>query len=329
MRRPAHNTTGTRSPHAAMRLAKSVKIGVTLLRTGLTIAALVWIASYFVSNRTAIFEGLSAFRTETIAAAMAIVLIGLVPGAWAWQQLLARKIPVVGTARGIRVYLRSSMGKYTPGGALAFAIQHRHLSEQGVSLGDIVRVFVGTALAACLAAGLLGLPAMFALLGIAPNALWIGCATIVAVTTVSALLWYGRWPLVEPLLSQFGIPDPRTFFVTTTIMTIAWSVTAIHLAILGANTDASFAFLISAYALSAIVGIVFAILPGAFGVRDGALVIILATTVPMQDALVLALLSRSMIVAGDVLGTLIGAVLMQKIQLPPRKKGLHNGYPTI
>jgi glycosyltransferase 2 family protein len=108
-----------------------------------------------------------------------------------------------------------------------------------------------------------------------------------------------------------GLPPARPFLKATLMLGAATGLTGLHLAILGAHTGGDILFLVSAYALSTIFGLVFAVLPGAVGVRDGALLLILATRLPPAEAAALALLSRSLIVAGDVIGAALSALALR------------------
>lgn len=288
-------------PHARLIL--------TIIRSALTFAALVWIGAFFARHWAELAAAAAEFDVRVAAGAMICVLIGLVPGALAWQRLLARDLPSVSITRGILVYLRSGIGKYTPGGVLAFAIQHRLLRSENARTVLLLRVFAGTALAACLAALIVGLPAAAALMGFETllyGALPVG---LVAGGMLALACRAGRWPWFHGALVRIGVPPPMPFTSTVFLMVGAWSLTGTHLAVLGFEAEAGPVFLISAYALSAIAGIVFAVLPGAFGVRDGVLLMILAARLDPADAVIFALLSRALIVAGDVIGT-GGAALM-------------------
>ncbi|MDJ0820557.1 MAG: lysylphosphatidylglycerol synthase domain-containing protein [Paracoccaceae bacterium] len=280
------------------------------LRAGLTVMALVWLTRFVLQNWGELVAAASRLDPTYLALAAVGAILGLVPGAWAWHRLLARDLPELEPTRGILVYLRSGIGKYTPGGALAFAIQHRALNDDRATPLRLIAVFVGTALAACLAAALLGLPAAAALLALP---VWTTTLAI-ALPTLALLLWsstWTTWPAFSKMLARLGLPAPRDFTITTLIMTCAWALTGLHLAALGLPFDASPFFLVSAFALSAIVGIVFAVLPGALGVRDGALALILSAQLAPADALTLALLSRALIVGADVFGTTAAALLLR------------------
>ncbi|MFV1613411.1 hypothetical protein VWZ88_13385 [Phaeobacter sp. JH20_36] len=114
------------------------------------------------------------------------------------------------------------------------------------------------------------------------------------------------------MLTRLGIPAPRDFVVTVIIMAFAWTVTGLHLVAFGTVLDAEPLFLLSAFALSAIVGIVFSVLPGALGGRDSALTVTLASQLAPVDAMAIALLSRALIVSVDVLGTTVAALALSR-----------------
>ncbi len=311
MTQPALPVPDTEAPGFPRPTTNRVQRLLTLVRAGLTLIAFVWIATYFIEHRTAIYSAAARYNIETILAALGVVLLGLLPGAWAWQRLLVLRLPSVSAIRGSLIYLRSGIGKYTPGGALAFAIQHRLLQKEGSRPLMLLQVFVGAALAACLAAALLGLPAVHALFGV-DVVFWGGLGVTLAVGLVLAhACRLGHWFILPVLCARIGMPPPGPFVQIVLLMLGAWTLTGLHLVILGVGTEADPVFLISAYAFSAIAGIVFAVLPGAFGVRDGALLIILAARLEPADAMMIALLSRTLVVVGDVIGAGLATLAMR------------------
>lgn len=283
---------------------------LTVFRYVFTLVALVWIGSFFIQYQKELLDAIALLDMHIVAIAVVCVLVGLVPGAFAWQQLLARDLPSLPITRGILVYLRSGVGKYTPGGLLAFAIQYRLLKSEGAEVVLLLRVFAGMALAACLAAAMISLPASAGLLGLGSPYL-VGMAVLIIIGAMLYCCRMKRWPWFSSIASgRLGVPPPVPFAKTVLFMTGAWILTGTHLAILGMQTGISPVFFISAYAFSAIAGIVFAVLPGAFGVRDGALVLVLLLRLDPTDAVMLAVLSRALIVAGDVIGTGASAIVL-------------------
>jgi len=279
-------------------------------RYALTAAAMVWIGSYFVRYQTELLSAVTALDMRIVGGAAICVLIGLVPGAFAWQQVLARDLPTLTIPQGVLVYLRSAIGKYTPGGILAFAIQYRLLKSEGAEVVLLLRVFASTAIAACLAAALIAIPAMTILIGLGSH-YWTGITILFIVAALLLSCRSKHWPWLSPqTCDRMGFPPPALFAKTIVLMIGAWIVTGSHLAVLGIHTGVESAFFISAYAFSAIAGIVFAVLPGAFGIRDGALLMILILRLDPVDAVMLALLSRTLIMVGDVIGTVISATVL-------------------
>lgn len=278
-------------------------------RVALTVLAIVWLARFVHDNAAALAEAAAQVDRRALGLAAAAAVAGLLPGAWAWQRLMALALPDLGPGRGVLVYLRSGIGKYTPGGALAFAIQHRALNDPRAGLSRLFRVFAATALAACIAAAFLGVPAMAHALG-APVGLVSGALMFPAAALLFLAARRPGWPVGATTLDRLGVPAPQMFVQTVVIMGGAWALTGLHLVAIGMTFGAAPVFLLSAFALSAIVGIVFAVLPGALGVREGALALILASRIDPVDAMAIALLSRALIAAADVLGTVIAAMLL-------------------
>lgn len=288
----------------------SIKL-LFILRLGLTFSSFVWIGIFFYKNRSGILAGFDRLDPVSIFLAFTIVLIGLVPGAWAWQRMISAEMPTVGISNGILIYLRSGIGKYTPGGALSFVIQYKFLKSEGVKTIGLVRIFVGNAVAACVAASLLSTPVILIASGSLNPFLW----SLLASATTCVVLWafakMHTWPIADGILRKVGLPSPKLFFETFVIMLCAWTLTGTHLLLLASEMGVDSVFLVSTYAFSAIAGILFAILPGALGLRDGAFLAALSLHLPAADAIAIAVLSRTLIVFGDIAGTIIAALILR------------------
>ncbi|MEU4620044.1 hypothetical protein AB0G04_08680 [Actinoplanes sp. NPDC023801] len=280
---------------------------LTVVRWTLNIVAIVCIGLFLIEHRAAIRQAAAAFETRTIGAALMTILIGLLPGAWAWQRLCSHRLPGVTALNGVLVHLRSGVGKYTPGGVLTFVIQQRLLGGHGATPTMLIQIFAGAALAACLSAGLLSLPAAGALVEPGGDERWTVLCSVLAVLALAGA--YRARSLLARIWSRIGLPPPVPFLVATLLFAGAAGLTGLHLAVLGAHTGGGTLFLVSAYALSTIAGLVFAVLPGAVGARDGALLAILATRLTPADAAMVALLSRALILAGDVIGAALAALV--------------------
>lgn len=301
-----HVVDGVRAPGAT--LAAPLKRALTVLRWVLNVVVLVWVVRFFLEHRSSIARAFTEVDAPAVVGAMLLVVVGLVPGARAWQRLCADALPTVGVRFGMLVYLRSAVGKYTPAGILTFVVQQRLLERAGASPALLVQVFVGTALAACAAAAVLSVPAALTL-GSTPG--WLAAAAAVVVLT-AVLARRARFrPLLARTWTRLGLPGPRLLVRATLLQGVALVVTGAHLAALGAGTHEGPVFLVSAYALSSIVGLVFAVLPGAFGARDGALLFILATRLDPADAAMLAVLSRALVVVGDLVGAAVSAAFLR------------------
>lgn len=308
-----------------------MKMLLKVVVLALNLVALVGIGLYFFRHRAAILRTAAEFDPATVVLAMATIIVGLVPGAWAWQILCSRRLSGVGMLHGILVYLRSAVGKYTPGGVLTFVVQQQWLGRHGSTPGVLVQIFAATAVAGCLAGGIVGLPAVLAVAEFVSvaNRTWIVVGVALAVLCLILAYRARRRPAFAAVLARIGLPSPVALAQATLLLGGAVALTGSHLAVLGAGMGGDLVFLLSAYALSTIVGLVFAVLPGGIGVRDGALLLILATQLAPAEATMLAILSRAMIIAGDLIGAAMAGLALRLSSPSPSSSSLSSSSSPV
>lgn len=291
-----------------MRRKTAVRAAFLLVAVALLIAAVV-------RERDAIGAALGRLDPWSVALSALALVAGLLAQMLSWRSLFVGSeehvLPVEAAAR---IYFVGQLGKYVPGSVWAMVAQaelgkdhrvpRRHSTV--VALGAlVVLVVVGAAVSAAgLATGsaaslrsywwaLLAIPVGIAVLSppvfnrLVARGLRIARQTAGAPTIgATALLRSSGWAMVMWL--AFGAH--------------AWFLAAQ----LGAHGPRDAATVLGAFALAWVVGFLVVIAPAGAGPREAALVLALAPIMTTSDALVVALVSRLLMVLGD--GALAAAV---------------------
>ena len=253
---------------------------------------------------------LSELSLRGMAVTVALALLAPVFTMFGWRTMLTDLGSRLSVAPAAGVFFVGQLGKYVPGSIWAVLAQ----AEMGARLG-VPRRRVGVvgllAIAfALLTGGAIGLPALPILLGRTE----VGGYAVVVVIALLALCCY-------PPLLNWGIRtglrllrrDPlehdlagRAIATTLAWFTLAWLVSggavlaaAMDISGLPASRDAVI-ISICGFALASAFGMVSVFFPAGFGVRDGVLTLILATTMPVAAAAAVAVVSRFVTIIVDV-----------------------------
>lgn len=234
---------------------------------------------------------------------------------WAWIELSSR-LARIDPGPATLVWLRAAAAKYLPGGIWHPLSAIGRLEGRGADLGAAALVLVTdltAMLVAALVVGAMAIPALITAAG--GTSLWLLLA-------VPALL------LVHPRV--FGIAlrvleraTGRSIDRTPLPPSVALRAVALHgvgwvlggvslflvLRALGAPAPVSLS--IPAAPLAWAVGFLFVPAPGGLGVREGALVALLGTSVSAEAALGAALISRAMFIVKDVGGVALSFAIRQ------------------
>lgn len=285
-----------------MRRNKVLRLAFLLVAVGLLVLTVF-------NQREAIRDAVLQLSAIDLAFSGACVLAGLVAQMLSWRSLFAGSevgVPPIRVAG--RIYYLGQLGKYVPGSVWAVVAQaelgkdHRvpRARSATVALAALVVLVVvgGAVSAAGLAVGstsslrtywwaLLAVPIGIVLLSPPVFNRLIALALRLAKRTgpapmVSwgALLRSSGWALVMWL--AFG---GHAWFLATE---------------LGADGAADAATVTGAFALAWVVGFLVVIAPAGAGPREAALVLALAPIMDTADAIVVALISRLLMIAGDV-----------------------------
>lgn len=207
-----------------------------------------------------------------------------------------------------RVYAVGQVGKYIPGSVWPVLTQARLARRRGAStlrVGSGSLLALGVSVCVGLLAGGLLLP--FSSHEAARRLWWVALVALPA----TALLWP---PLLNALLSRASRllrrGDPGLAFSSSGIaVCAAWSLLGtllfgVHIYLLahglGATGGRGLLLSVCAYALASGVGVIVIFVPAGSGVREAVLTIVLAPVLSVDAALVVALVSRALLVVVDV-----------------------------
>lgn len=316
------------SPPKAWRRKASI-----LLRTlffGASIAFLVHFASGFANSRE--LHGLQ--RDTYFAVGIAVILISLTSAlsAVAWNVLLAGlscRVPVVPS---VAVFLSTQIAKYLPGnvghyiGRVALA-----RTRLGIPAAPAILSLLHEAGLACAGALFVGL----GLNCLLPDgtlhgmtraesyvALLFFAAMLIGAILVAGIL-RRRIKLHRAVIRKFvdAIPGLHSSLRSLPLYVAGYALVGVAAVVIAASfvrlQAQDWALICGAYSLAWIIGFLIPGAPGGLGIRESALVLLLAGTFPRDVVLLIALLARLASVGADVLAFIVGLLLMRKVRPGP------------
>ncbi|HEX5494994.1 MAG TPA: lysylphosphatidylglycerol synthase transmembrane domain-containing protein, partial [Mycobacteriales bacterium] len=261
-------------------------------------------------------EGFRRLDAVSVAGAVLFALAGLVANMLSWRAVLAgmgSRLPVTAAAR---IFMLAQLGKYLPGSVWPVLAQTEMGRDHGVP-----RLRSGGAAIAALIVGLT-VGAIVAGLGLVTT----GTGALRSYAWVLAVIPFGLVALHPRVLralldtamrllrrpGQQHSVDGRSLLVAAGWSLVMWLCFGAHVWVLARALGASGGSLpvisAGAYAAAWVVGFLVVIAPAGAGPREVVLVLALAPVLPRGDALVLALVSRFVMLVGDVV-CVGGAVL--------------------
>ncbi|MFI6506830.1 lysylphosphatidylglycerol synthase domain-containing protein [Streptosporangium sp. NPDC050855] len=260
-------------------------------------------------------DGFALLSWTSLTLSLVAVVAALCGGMMTWRALLADLGSPLPLRAGARVFFVGQLGKYIPGSLWPVIAQMEMGRELGVPRSRSAAAFFLT-LPVQLGSGLVvaGVTLSATLPGsVAPYAWAFLLIPVLAVAfqprVVNAVLGFGlrrlgREPLERPLT--------RRGLLTALGWALAgWVAYGLHLAAIVADLDSGGSpgfsalsvavFCVGAFALSWCLGIMTFVVPAGAGVREVAMVAVLAPVLDRGPAIAVALCSRIVIIAGDLL----------------------------
>jgi glycosyltransferase 2 family protein len=255
-----------------------------------------------------VLAALRQIRPWAVPVAFVPALTAMLSSFQVWRRLLTDLGSDLPRRPAARVYFLAQLGKYAPGSVWSVLTQMELARGHRVPRRSILVVGVLSAVLAVTCALVVAVATLPFVAGEAVGRFWwawlalplLLCLLhpVVLGRSVDALLVrLGR----EPLLQR---PSGRGVGTAALFQFCTWALLGLHawvLAVgLGAPALQSLPVAIGGYALAHAAGQLAIGLPGGAGVREAVLTLVMATVLPLAAALVLALLSRMILVAVDV-----------------------------
>jgi uncharacterized membrane protein YbhN (UPF0104 family) len=294
------------------------------LRAGLLVVAAGLAVFGVASQWTQVHAALARLAGLDVACAALCVIAGLGCMMMAWRALLAdlgSKLPL---PAAVRVMFVGQLAKYVPGAVWAVAAQVELARDYRVprrrsATASLVSMAV-TLVVALIAAGVT-LPLVSA--NAARHYWWVLAITPLAVACLyPAVVKFGLDLVLKiarrpPLEKAVSLPGMARALAWTALGWVCYGAQAWFLISQFAGHGAHvLALALGAYALAWAVGFVIIFFPGGIGPREIALIAVLAPVMPAGSALVVALASRVVTTAGDLIWAAVGLALARRARRP-------------
>ncbi|RJK95368.1 lysylphosphatidylglycerol synthase domain-containing protein [Vallicoccus soli] len=297
--------------------ARWVRRALGLLAVGLLLAA-AW------SQRAALADAAGRIDAGRLVLAGLLVLLGLWTNMLSWRAVLAGLGSPLALPAAARVYLVAQIGKYLPGSLWPVLAQAELGREHGVprvrsGVAAVAALVVGLVVGAVLAAAALGATAT----GAAREYWWVLLAVPVGLVALAPPVLQRLLDLALRLARRDADPhrvEGAALLRGAWWSAVTWVVFGAHVALLadalGADGRLLLVLCTGAYAVAWTVGFLVVVAPAGAGAREGALVLALAPVLERADALAVALLSRGLMLVGDLLA--VGLALLGHRASRPR-----------
>lgn len=248
---------------------------------------------------------------------LVLAVAGMVCNVMAWNAVLGALDTRVGPAEACRCYLVGQLGKYLPGSVWAFVLQMELAKKAGVPRVNgftATIVTLGLSITSALVIGLIGLPYLLAVGGVAP---WL-ILVLLPIAAICALppVLTRLINLLLRLMRRRSLPQPLGWADVGKVLmwtSLAWTLFGTHLWLLTSFEAGSglggWVQSLGVFALAMTAGSLALVAPSGIGVREATIVAALSPFVPVGVALGLALASRLVFTVADLLAAAVAALL--------------------
>lgn len=285
---------------------------VALVRIILATLVLVAVAVALQRNWRAVSGELRRINEWALAGAFVSALLSPVLTLQGWRVLLADLGTRLALPPSASVFFVGQLGKYLPGSVWSVVAQAEMGSRLGIPrrrMGVVGLLAIGLAMVTGLLAGLPAIPLLVSRAGAQVSWWWVAVALVLGVVLLwprllNALITLGlRILRREPLEHALS---PAAIGLTTMWFLLAWvaaglSVLALAHALAPAADIAHLAVAsMAGFALAAAIGMLSVVVPAGVGVRDGVLVLLLVSLMPLPAATAVVVINRFLTVLVDV-----------------------------
>lgn len=280
----------------------------TLVRGGLVALALLFLVLALRGQADEIADGLRRLSVATLLLSFLAIVAGLLASALSWRAILTGLGSPLPVAVAGRVFLLGQLGKYLPGSLWPVLAQAELGRDHGVPRARsavaavgvlVVGLVVGTVLGVgCLALSATGAIREYWYVGLVPVAGLVVLAPPVLRRLLGLAFRLTRRPATDTTVSGGALLVAALWSL---VQWLCFGLQAWLLARgLGGGHDRLLLLAVGAYALAWVVGFLIIFVPAGAGAREAALVLVLGPALGRGDALALALVSRVLMVVGDL-----------------------------
>lgn len=267
-----------------------------LVRIGFLLIALGFGAWAVAKQWDAVVAGFARLSWPMLAGSLVAVLAALMAAMFTWRSLLADLGSPLPVRPAAKVFFVGQLGKYIPGAVWPMLAQMEMGRDLGVPRSRSAAAFF-LMMPIQLASGLL-----VTLVTLGSNRYgWVlllipVLAVLLEPKVINRLIGFGlrklkREPLERPLTR-------RGMFTALGWALLGWSLYGVHLYFI---VQDDLVFCVGAFALSWCLGIMTFVVPAGAGVREVAMVAVLAPVLDSGSAIAVALVSRIVIIVGDLI----------------------------
>lgn len=278
------------------------------------VAAVVWAV---VRQWDEVRDTIASIELPYLALSLVLAMAGMVCNVMAFNAVLGALGTRVQPVEACRCYLVGQIGKYLPGSVWAFVLQMELAKRAGVPRVNgftATVVTLGISIASALVIGLIGLPHLLDVGGIAPWMILI-LLPIAAICSLPPVLTR-LVNLLLKLMRRRSLPHPLGWAHVGKVLgwtSLAWAAFGTHLWLLtSSQANSGFSGWVQSlgvFALAMTAGSLALVAPSGIGVREAIVVAALSPYLPMGVALGLALVSRLVFIVADLLAATVAAIL--------------------
>ena len=276
---------------------------VLLLLAGLSLAVL-----SLADQWSEVRAGAKQLSLVPLVGAGVAVLLSLTSSLFSWRAMLTGLGVDVPVSAAARIFFIGQLGKYVPGSVWPVVAQMELGAAYGLSrsaIGTASLLSLGIAVPVALALGLLAVPALLQADGSAYLLLFLVLPLSAVVLSPPVLN-----PLLERALRLARRPPLPQRLTGATVLRVAVFAGGGHVLLgvqtwllardLGAEGPFLLPLAVGAFALATSAGVLALPVPAGAGVREAVLVVTLSPVLPLGQSLLLALVSRALLTAGDL-----------------------------
>jgi len=269
--------------------------------------------------------GGAALRHQLVALGAGYGLLALLPvfagtfvALLSWRASLAAVGAELPLRSCLRVFLTTQLGKYVPGSVWPLVAQMQLGRAYGVSRSRMVTgglvalgvsVVVASGLGLVVVPGVAGRGRLGTIVALAAGLAVVLGALVLRGGALGWLLDRGMRLLRRPALE--APPDRRWLVRSIRWSLLTWALLGVHAAVLAYGLGGRGVTLLvaaAAFALASAAGVLVVFVPAGAGVREAVLVLLLQQRLGLDGATALALVSRALLAAADVLAAGVGVV---------------------